>query len=64
MKLSMRKSYDKNGNTKNNGYTANIPKAIVFEAFGEDHARDLIEVHVEGKKIVIELKRDKQESGN
>ena len=58
MKLSMRKSYDKDGNTKNNGYTANIPKAIVFEAFGEDHARDLIEVHVEGKKIVIELKKD------
>ena len=57
MKLSMRKSYDKNGNTKNNGYTANIPKAIVFEAFGEDHARDLIEVHAEDKKIVIELKK-------
>lgn len=58
MKLSMRKTYDKNGNTKNNGYTANLPKAIVFEAFGEDHARDQIEVHVEGKKIVIELKKD------
>ena len=59
MKLSMRKTYDKNGNTKNNGYTANIPKAIVLEAFGEDHARDQIEVHIEnGDKIVIELKKD------
>lgn len=56
MKLSMRKSYDKNGNTKNNGYTANIPKAVVFEAFGESHARDEIEVRVDGKKIIIELK--------
>ena len=57
MKLSMRKTYDKNGNTKNNGYTANIPKAIVFEAFGEDHARDQIDVRVDGKKIIIELKK-------
>ena len=59
MKLSMRKTYNKNGEVKNNGYTANIPKAIVFEAFGEDHARDQIEVHIEnGSKIVIELKKD------
>lgn len=57
MKLSMRKTYDKNGNTKNNGYTANIPKAVVFEAFGESHARDEIEVRVDGKKIIIELKK-------
>ncbi len=57
MKLSMRKTYDKNGNTKNNGYTANIPKAIVFEAFGEDHARDQIDVRADGKKIIIELKK-------
>lgn len=57
MKLSMRKSYDKNGNVKNNGYTANIPKAIAFEAFGEEHAHDEIQIHVEGKKIVIELKK-------
>ena len=57
MKLSMRKSYDKNGNTKNNGYTANIPKAFVFEAFGEKHATDEIKVHVDGKKIIIELKK-------
>lgn len=57
MKLSMRKTYDKNGNTKNNGYTANIPKAIVFEAFGEDHARDQIDVRVDGRKIIIELKK-------
>lgn len=57
MKLSMRKTYDKNGNTKNNGYTANLPKAVVFEAFGESHARDEIKVHVEGRKIIIELKK-------
>lgn len=57
MKLSMRKTYNKNGETKNNGYTANIPKVVVFEAFGESHARDEIEVHVEGKKIIIELKK-------
>ena len=57
MKLSMRKSYDKNGNTKNNGYTANIPKAFVFEAFGEKHATDEIKVRVDGKKIIIELKK-------
>ena len=49
MKLSMRKTYNKNGEVKNNGYTANIPKAFVFEAFGEklslkvcnEHAGDL-----------------------
>lgn len=57
MKLSMRKTYNKNGETKNNGYTANIPKAVVFEAFGEDHARDQIDVRVDGKKIIIELKK-------
>ncbi|AGW43730.1 hypothetical protein phiLdb_00053 [Lactobacillus phage phiLdb] len=57
MRLSMRKTYDKNGNVKNNGYTANIPKAIAFEAFGEEHAHDEIQIHVEGKKIVIELKK-------
>lgn len=57
MKLSMRKTYNKNGETKNNGYTANIPKTVVFEAFGESHASDEIEVHVEGKKIIIELKK-------
>ena len=57
MKLSMRKTYNKNGEVKNNGYTANIPKAVVFEAFGESHARDEIEVHVDGRKIIIELKK-------
>lgn len=57
MKLSMRKTYNKNGETKNNGYTANIPREVVFEAFGESHARDEIEVHIEGKKIIIELKK-------
>lgn len=57
MKLSMRKTYNKNGEVKNNGYTANIPKTVVFEAFGEKHAVDEIEVHVEGKKIIIELKK-------
>nr|DAQ18376.1 MAG TPA: hypothetical protein [Caudoviricetes sp.] len=57
MKLSMRKTYNKNGETKNNGYTANIPREVVFEAFGESHAEDEIEVHVDGKKIIIELKK-------
>ena len=57
MKLSMRKSYNKDGEVKNNGYTANIPKAFVFEAFGEKHATDEIKVRVDGKKIIIELKK-------
>lgn len=57
MKLSMRKSYNKNGETKNNGYTANIPKAIVFEAFGESNASAPIKVQAENGKIVIELLR-------
>lgn len=55
MKLSMRKSYNKNGETKNNGYTANLPKAIVFEAFGENNAKEPIKVKAENGKIVIEL---------
>ena len=57
MKLSMRKTYNRNGEVKNNGYTANIPKAFVFEAFGEKHATDEIKVRVDGKKIIIELKK-------
>lgn len=57
-KLAKHYYYDKDGNKKLNCYSVNISKEIVKMVDIKD--TDVIEIHVNGKKIIIE-RSDKNE---